>query len=110
MERPLCAVCNQRPASINYKKNNKTYYRKKCDGCIRDSRKIKKPVPKWSKDGYTKKLVCDMCAFKAKWHNQLVVYYTDGNMNNTKLINLKSICLNCTVVIEKQGMPWVKDG
>lgn len=109
MKRPLCAACHQRPASINYKRNNKTYYRKKCDTCIREDRGISPPKPNWTKVGYKKKLVCDKCGFKARWLNQLVVYYVDGDMTNTKLINLKSICLNCTVVIAKEDMPWAKE-
>jgi len=67
------------------------------------------PKPSWVKAGYKKKLVCDKCGFTARWANQMVVYYVDGNLKNTSLINLKSICLNCTVVIEKQGIPWARD-
>jgi hypothetical protein len=32
--RPLCA-CGQRPAAVNYKKDGKTFYRKKCEICLK---------------------------------------------------------------------------
>ena len=109
MNRPICNQCNQRHVAINYKRNGKTYFRKQCDSCIRSKKKIKPAKPNWTKVGYKKKLVCDKCGFKARWHSQLVVYYSDGDLTNTKLINLKTICLNCTVVIEKGDMPWAKE-
>ncbi len=108
MKRPICAECNQKHASVNYTYKNKRYYRKKCDSCIRKSKKIVPPAPNWVKAGYKKKLQCDKCKFKARWHSQLVVYYADGDLTNTKLINLKTICLNCVVIIEKGDMPWIK--
>jgi len=109
MNRPICTVCHKKPAAVNYKRGDKTYYRKKCDSCIRERRNIKPPKPRWAEAGYKKKLQCDKCGFKARWLNQIVVYYIDGNMNNAKQNNLRSVCLNCTVVIEKQDMPWAKD-
>lgn len=109
MNRPVCNVCHKKPVAVNYKRGDKTYYRKKCDSCIRSGRGIKPPKPLWAEAGYKKKLVCDRCGFKARWLDQLAVYYIDGNMNNTKQHNLRSVCLNCTVVIEKQDMPWAKD-
>jgi len=109
MKRPICIDCNQRHAGINYHRNGKTYYRKKCDSCIRNGGSIKTPVPNWSKSGYKKKMECDKCHFKARWGKQIIVFYVDGNLNNTALSNLKSICLNCSVAVEKQDMPWAKD-
>ncbi len=109
MKRPLCTTCKQKPGGINYIRNGKTYYRTKCDSCIRKAKKIKAPIPKWSMVGYKKKLVCDKCGFRARWIKQMVIYYVDGNMNNTNLNNLKSVCLNCTVVIEKNDMSWTPD-
>jgi len=109
MNRPLCKNCSQKPASINYKRKGKTYYRKKCDSCIRKVKNMRPPVPNWSKAGYKKKLICDKCAFKARWLGQIVIYYVDGNMNNVKLANLKSVCLNCTILIEKGDIPWTRE-
>lgn len=108
MKRPICTKCGQRHVSINYRRGDKTYYRKVCDTCIRASKAIKPAKPRWAKIGYKKKLVCDKCHFKARWTKQMIVYYVDGDLNSTRLSNLKSICLNCSVSIEKQDMPWVK--
>ena len=108
-KRPICIKCLQRHAGINYKRNGKTYYRKKCDTCIREAKAIKPAKPNWTKSGYKKKMVCDKCHFKARWGKQILVYYVDGDLKNTQLSNLKSICLNCSVAVEKQDMPWAKD-
>ncbi len=108
MSRPTCKICLLKPASINYHRNDKTYYRKHCDSCARKKKKMKPPVPNWTKAGYKKKLVCDKCGFKARWLSQILVYYVNGDMNDCRLTNLKSVCLNCTVVIEKGDIPWSK--
>ena len=107
-KRPICIKCLQRHAGINYKRNGKTYYRKKCDTCIREAKAIKPAKPNWTKSGYKKKMVCDKCHFKARWGKQILVYYVDGDLKNTQLSNLKSICLNCSVAVEKQNSPWAK--
>ena len=109
MKRPICKQCKVKPAGVNYIRNNKTYYRSKCDSCLRLDKKKKVPKPKWSLDGYKKKMVCDKCHFKARWAKQIMIFYADGDMNNTKGNNLKSICLNCTIEIEKQDIPWSMD-
>jgi len=105
----MCKICKQKPAGINYKKDGKTYYRSKCDSCIRQTKKKPLPKPNWARNGYKKKMVCDKCGFKARWAKQIIVFYIDGNMNNTKQNNLRSICLNCSVSVEKQDLPWIKD-
>ena len=51
--RPLC-ICGQRPAAINYSKNGKTYYRKKCESCNKYGT-VGKGIPQWKLDGYEKK-------------------------------------------------------
>jgi hypothetical protein len=107
--RPICKSCSQRHVGINYKRNGKTYYRSKCDSCIREAKKNKPAVPNWARGGYKKKMECDLCHFKARWGKQIIVYYVDGDLKSTQLNNLKSICLNCAVVVEKQDMPWAKD-
>lgn len=109
MNRPLCQQCRQKHAGVNYKRNGKTYYRSKCDTCLRLAKKKKPPKPNWTLSGYKKKMVCDRCGFKARWGKQIVVYYADGDLKNTKQNNLKSICLNCTIEVEKQDIPWALD-
>jgi hypothetical protein len=104
--RPLCAACNKKPAAINYTRNNKTYYRNRCDSCIRKKRNIPAPIPQWVKVGYKKKTVCERCGFKAKYKEQMFVYHIDGNLNNTALSNLKTVCANCQIEIAKEGLGW----
>jgi hypothetical protein len=60
----------------------------------------------WKKAGYKKKPTCDRCGFRARHHSQLMVYHTDGDLNNCELINLKTVCLNCIVEITRLELPW----
>ena len=101
--RPLCD-CKLRPAAINYKKAGKTYYRKKCETCLRNG--SKHGVPKWKQRGYTKKDSCEKCGFKSKHHEQFNVYNIDGNLENCSILNLKTICANCQRIMQKQGVRW----
>jgi hypothetical protein len=104
MNRPLCA-CNKRPAAINYKKDGKTFYRKKCELCIRYGG-IGKGYPKWFRDGYRQKDFCEKCGFKSKFVEQFNVFHVDGNQNNTKFSNLKTVCANCQRILHKEGIKW----
>jgi hypothetical protein len=106
MERPMCPACNQRSCAINYHRDNITHYRARCEPCVKKQRKIKTPVPRWQSAGYKKKATCDKCGFKSKYAAQLLVYHVDGNLHNTTVKNLKTICLNCTVEIKKSTVPW----
>lgn len=105
--RTICPTCNQRPVAINNKKNNKTYYRKQCDHCLRAGKKLKPPAPSWFKRGYRKKECCEKCGFKAKYpKQQLRVFYLDGDMRNNTIANLRTICLNCQQEIILSRLPW----
>jgi hypothetical protein len=104
--RPLCPVCNQRPRAVAYHRNEKIYYRSRCENCSKANRKIKPATPKWQLDGYKKKAACDRCGFKARYSAQLLVYHIDGNLNNSSPRNLKTVCLNCTIDIKKSDLPW----
>ena len=42
--RPLCS-CGLRPAAINYYKDNKTYYRKLCEVCLKGGTSSR--TPRW---------------------------------------------------------------
>ena len=106
MERPICPACNQRPRAINCYRNDQVYYRSRCEYCIKKGRRVKTPEPKWKTVGYKKKPTCDRCGFKAKWAAQLLVYHVDGNMNNTGIRNLKTVCQNCVIDITKSDLPW----
>lgn len=104
MARPLC-ICGKRPAAINYIKEGKTYYRKKCDTCIRYNGEGKGP-PQWFHNGYRIKNSCDKCGFKSIYKEPFNVFHVDGNMNNNRPSNLKTICANCQRILHKEGITW----
>lgn len=104
MTRPLC-LCRLRPAAINYYKNGKIYYRKKCEICTKHGG-VAKGFPRWYTDGYRQKLVCDKCGFKSKYKEQFNVYHVDNDCNNTRSTNLKTVCANCQRVLHKEGQHW----
>ena len=104
--RPTCTACNQRPAAINYTRDSVIHYRSRCSICISKKRKSKPPIPRWETAGYKKKTTCDRCGFRSKYSAQMLVYHVDGNLNNSNLRNLKTICLNCVVDIKRADLPW----
>jgi hypothetical protein len=106
MTRPICQACGTRLAAVNYIKNDIVHYRTKCYTCIRRKRGIKPPQPKWQSAGYKKKLKCDICGFRAKYSAQLMVYHIDGDLKNVSISNLRTVCLNCTTVIQKEDSVW----
>jgi hypothetical protein len=106
MERPICPACQQRFCAINYYLSGQPHYRSRCEYCIKRSRKIKPPTPRWQSAGYKKKPTCDRCGFRAKHTAQLLVYHVDGSLHNTDAKNLKTVCLNCVVDIKKADLPW----
>lgn len=103
MIRNLCKICNERPVAINYYKENKTFYRSKCDHC---SKNRKKEKPLWARLGYKKKTTCDKCGFSSKHQEQFSIFYADGNPINCKPNNLKSVCANCQRILYKFKLPW----
>jgi len=105
--RPLCIKCKSRPAAFNYKKGDKTYYRKMCDKCIRLSRgKGVSSNASWQQTGYRKKAICEKCGFKAKHSAQLDVYHIDGDLRNSAWKNLKTICANCQRIMTMEEFKW----
>jgi len=110
MSRKTCPVCEIRPVAIAYHRNGKTYYRNRCDTCIRARKQIKPKPAGWIKSGYKKKPHCEKCGFKAKHKEQLTVVYVDGNTTNIDWFNLKTICLNCEAEIKHIGVAWKPSG
>jgi len=106
MHRPKCTACNQRLCAVNYIRDGNTHYRSRCDSCIKKSRRIKPPKARWLQAGYKKKPSCDLCGFWAKYAIQLMVFHMDGNLNNSSLRNLKTVCQNCAVEIKKSDSIW----
>lgn len=105
--RPVCQSCNQRPRAVAYTKaNGDTQYRRRCEHCIKRGKKLKPPVPGWQTAGYKKKPTCDRCGFRARFAAQLLVYYVDGNLHNNETRNLKTICHNCVIDVQKSDLPW----
>jgi hypothetical protein len=104
--RLLCTVCGKKPCAVNYKRGDKTYYRTRCDTCIRKKKQLPAQKPRWMLEGYKKKLQCEKCGFKAKYQSQLFVYHVDGDLTNTKQHNLKTICANCQIEIARDGLGW----
>ena len=106
MPRPLCKECGKRPRAINYVRNDKTYYRSKCTECLAKQKRQKPFKPRWQQKGYKKKMTCDLCGFRAKYPQQIEIYHIDGNLDNCTFTNLKNVCRNCMVELEKQDLPW----
>jgi hypothetical protein len=104
MARPLC-ICGHRPAAVNYKKEGRTYYRKKCEVCLHHGG-VAHGFPKWYLDGYKQKDYCEKCGYKSKHKEQFNVFHVDGNQNNSRPNNLKTICANCQRVLHKEGVRW----
>jgi hypothetical protein len=101
--RPLC-VCGQRPAAVNYHKNGRTYYRKKCEVCLRNG--VGHGIPRWARAGYKKKNLCEKCSYTSKHPEQFNVYHVDGDLTNCRPGNLKTICANCQRIMQKEGVRW----
>ncbi len=102
--RPLC-LCGMRPAAVNYKKAGKTYYRKKCEICLKHG-SVGYGFPKWKQVGYEKKSHCEKCGFKSKHKEQFNVFHVDGQLQNVAYSNLKTVCANCQRVLHKEGVKW----
>lgn len=101
--RPLCK-CGLRPAAVNYKKNGRTYYRKQCEKCLHHGENF--GIPKWYQFGYRLKDKCDKCGFKSHHKEMFNVYHIDGNLNNCRPSNLKTVCANCQRILQKEGVRW----
>ena len=110
MDRPFCQSCSKKLVAINYVKDGVTHYRSMCYGCIRKKRGKRAVQPKWQKAGYKKKTKCDLCGFRAKYSTQTLVYHIDGNLKNVSFSNLRTVCLNCTVIIQKEDLVWKSGG
>ena len=110
MSRSKCKTCNK-PAAVNYWRDDVCHYRSLCVECLHKKKngilpKEKPPVPKWETSGYKKKMVCDLCKFRAQYSTQMSVAYVDGNTNNNALINLRSVCLNCADAAKRKTFIW----
>jgi hypothetical protein len=88
--RPLCSKCGKHDRAINYKKNDRIYYRSCCESCL--NLNIKRSKSLYVRKGYKKKLTCEACSFIPKHPDQLtVISYKD---------NFRTICLNCDAIVK----------
>ena len=101
--RPLCK-CGQRPAAINYKKGKRTYYRRLCETCLRNG--VGHGIPKWKQRGYEKLDTCEKCGYHSKHEEQFNVFHIDGNLDNCRPSNLKTICANSQRTLQRDGVKW----
>jgi hypothetical protein len=101
--RPLCK-CGQRPRAVNYKKNNRVYYRSLCEACLGQGSKVH--VPRWQHAGYKPKNHCEKCGFKSTHREVFRVFHVDGDLNNCRPVNLKTVCCNCAQILGKEGITW----
>ena len=101
--RPLCK-CGLRPRAVNYKKGKRTYYRSLCEVCNNHGQYT--GVPRWARAGYNQKTSCDKCGFKSPHPEVFRVLHLDGNLDNCRHSNLKTVCANCISVLSKEGIKW----
>lgn len=101
--RPLCS-CGLRPVAINYYKNGRTYYRSMCGACQTGGDYA--GIARWYRSGYRMKNTCDKCGFKSPHKEVFAVFHIDGDLNNCKQANLKTVCANCQRVLHKEGIKW----
>ena len=104
--RPICTNCNKNYKAINYIRDGVTHYRIICDECGRKKKKLKPRKNKWVKSGYKKKATCDLCGFHSVMTSQITVFHVDGDLENIKVSNLRSICLNCVEIVKKKEVTW----
>ena len=106
MIRPICKTCGKNHCAVNYIREGVTHYRSGCDECGRKKKKLKARTPRWKTAGYKKKTTCDLCGFHSVFPTQLTVFHIDGDLDNSKLTNLRTICLNCVEVVKKKDVTW----
>ena len=58
------------------------------------------------RSGYVKKKKCELCGFKAQDQIQLDVLFVDGNLRNTSMSNLKTVCANCQRLSSVRRLGW----
>jgi len=63
-------------------------------------------VPRWMRAGYKQKTKCDKCGFGSPHKEVFRVFHVDGNLNNCRPNNLKTVCANCSQVLAKEGLGW----
>ena len=81
------------------KRNGKTVWDRYCVTCKRRRRANLVEI---------KKLVCELCGFKAKHAAQMDIDHIDGDSTNNNSENLQEICANCHRLKTIQNQDWLK--
>jgi hypothetical protein len=63
-------------------------------------------IPRWYRSGYRQKSQCDRCGFKSTHKEVFRVFHVDGNLDNCRPANLKTVCANCRPILSKEGLGW----
>ena len=63
-------------------------------------------IPRWARAGYKLKNQCDKCGFKSPHREIFRVFHVDGNLDNCRFNNLKTVCANCCFLLAKEGVTW----
>ena len=106
-DRPLCTECKTKPRAYAYKRYDRIYWRSKCDTCIRKKAgKRVGGVTPLQRSGYKKHKKCELCGFKAQNKSQLDVLFVDGDLRNTNVTNLKTVCANCQRLGSTRRLGW----
>jgi len=63
-------------------------------------------VPRWYRAGYRISNQCDKCGFKSKHQDVFRVFHIDGNLDNCRRNNLKTVCANCRIELSHQKSTW----
>ena len=108
--RPVCPVCDQRECAVNYHRDEVVHYRSRCENCIRKNRELPRRIPRWQAAGYKKSKNCDRCGFRARYSAQLLVYHVDGRLDNVDVKNLRTVCRNCEIEINRNDFTWKLGG
>ena len=104
--RPICPTCNKNFCAVNYIREGVTHYRSRCDECGRKKANLRPRKANWQRSKYKKKVVCDLCGFRAVYPSQLTVFHIDGRLENIELTNLRTICLCCVEVVKRKEVTW----
>lgn len=63
-------------------------------------------IPRWFRAGYRLKSQCDKCGFKSPHKEVFKVFHVDGDLNNCRPSNLKTVCANCAHILGKEDITW----
>jgi hypothetical protein len=63
-------------------------------------------IARWQRAGYRIKSQCEKCGHRSPHFEVFRVFHVDGNLDNCRPANLKTVCCNCAQVLGKEGVTW----